>query len=105
MKVWIKCNGYFVKVGVPLDADIYDLKRAAKLELINTSKDFDITKVQLYLPGANVTDPLHEAALVLPYNENGVGNTYETPFILKTENSVLKNANLITSNTGKVILF
>jgi hypothetical protein len=105
MKVWIKYNDYFAKVCVPLDADIDDLKRAAKLEFTNTSKDFDITMVQFYLPDANATDPLDVAAPVFPfYDEKGVGKTNKTPFILKANNPPRSTANLTTSNTGIIML-
>jgi hypothetical protein len=106
IKVWIEYNGYFTKVCVPLDADVYDLKEAAKLELTIELRDFGVTMFQLYLPDANATDPLDVAAPVFPfYNENGVGKTYETPFILKANNPLQSNANLTTSNTGKQYLF
>jgi hypothetical protein len=106
IKVWIEYNGFFTKVCVPLDADIDDLKEAVKLKFTNTSKDFDITMVQFYLPDANATDPLDVAAPVFPfYDEKGVGKTDETPFILKTNNPLQSNANLTTLNTGKQYLF
>ncbi len=106
IKVWIKYNDYFAKVCVPLDADIDDLKEAAKLKLTIKLRDFGVAMFQLYLPDANATDPLDVAAHVFPfYDENGVGKTNKTPFILKTNNPLRSNANLSTSNTGKIYLF
>jgi hypothetical protein len=83
IKLWIEHTGYFAKVCVPHDADIYDLKEAAKLKLTVELRYFCVTMIQFYLPDANAPDPLYETALVLPfYNEDGVGKTYERAFIL-----------------------